>query len=414
MVSRERTPWSDVINRAGSPYNTVSLRRLMLTQFGPAFPRLFAAAVLQEMSFALMVHFPGYLERLGVSEGTFGVLYAAAAATALALRPAFGRVLDLAHRRTVLLFAGLLNAAFVLALMATSAWGLLLWALFLAHRVLQIGLFTAMLTYGADAIVEERRTQGLAVFGITGLVSIAAGGALGDIIINASGFDGLFVASAVAGLGSWALVWTLPLLKILGRSPRRGFFHALMQKDLLPVWWITLSFSCGLETFFTFTRTFVEDRQVGSAGLFFGVYGVVAAATRLAGGKSYDRIPQRPLVMGAIVAYGASLLLMAQAQGLAVFLAAAAVGGLAHGAVFPVLSSSVVHRARASERGSAMSIFTSLFDISLLFSAPLVGGLIEGFSYAVAFSAMGVFLLAGGLVYSLWDRRLASSGAVAA
>lgn len=384
----------------------------MFSQFGQAFPRLFAAAVLQELSFAVMVHFPGYLESLGVSEGTFGFLYAAAAVIALALRPAFGKLLDLTHRRNVLLVVGALNVSFVAGLLMTTVWGPLLWVLFLAHRVMMIGLFTTMLTYGADAIVKERRTQGLAVFGLSGLVSIAMGGVLGDILIDAFGFDGLFFAAAAAGLGSWALVWTLPLLQIRGPSPRRGFFHALVQRNLLPLWWITLSFSAGMETLFTFTRTFVDERQVGSAGLFFGVYGTAAAITRLAGGRSYDRIPQRPLVMVAIVAYGSSLVALGQSNGIALFVTAAALGGVAHGAVFPVLSSSVVDRARASERGSAISIFTSIFDASLLLSAPLVGGLIESFSYNVAFTAMGLFLLLGGLVYLYWDRRMIASGAM--
>jgi predicted MFS family arabinose efflux permease len=384
----------------------------MLTTFGPTFPRLFAAAILQELSFFLMVHFPGYLDDLGVGEGAFGLLYAVGAITALLLRPALGKLLDLTHRRTVLLFAGALNASFILSFVFTSEWGTLLWVLFLAHRVLQIGLFTAMLTYGADAIPERRRTQGLAIFGLSGLIPIALGGVLGDILIDGVGFNGLFVASAAAGFVSWGLVWTFPLLEIRGPGPRRSFFHALAQRSLLPIWWITLSFAIGLETLFTFTRTFVDERQIGSAALFFGVYGLAAAVTRIFGGRSYDRIPQRPLILIAIVSYGLSLVMLGQSQAVPLFMIAAFLGGIGHGAVFPVLSSSVVYRARASERGSAISIFTSIFDVALLLFAPVVGSLIEGFSYTFAFTAMGAFLLVGGFVYSLWDRRMIASGAM--
>jgi predicted MFS family arabinose efflux permease len=384
----------------------------MLTTFGPTFPRLFAAAILQELSFFLMVHFPGYLDGLGVGEGTFGLLYTAGAVAALLLRPALGKLLDLTHRRTVLLFAGALNSAFILSFVLTSEWGPLLWVLFLAHRVLQIGLFTAMLTYGADAIPERRRTQGLAIFGLSGLIPIALGGVLGDILIDGVGFNGLFVASAAAGFVSWGLVWTFPLLEIRGPGPRRSFFHALAQRSLLPIWWITLSFAIGLETLFTFTRTFVDERQIGSAGLFFGVYGIAAAATRIFGGRSYDRIPQRPLVLVAIVSYGLSLVMLGQSQAVPLFVIAAFLGGLGHGAVFPVLSSSVVYRARASERGSAVSIFTSIFDVALLLSAPTVGFMIEGFSYTVAFTTVGALLVVGGLIYSVWDKRMIASGAM--
>lgn len=357
----------------------------------------------------LMVHFPGYLEDLGISEGTFGVLYAASALTALALRPAFGKLLDLTHRRTILLYAGLANVVLVMSLVFANVWGPFLWVVFLTHRVVQIGLFTAILTYAADAIPEERRTQGLAIYGLSGLFPLALAGVLGDLAISVGGFNTLFVASSLMGLASWWVVRGLPQLQLMVRSPRRGFFHAFLQKNLLPIWWITLSFTVGMETVFTFTRTFVSDRNLGSTGLFFAIYGLTAASTRIVGGRSYDRMPVRPMVVAAIAAYGLALLILGQAQTILPFAIGAALAGSSHGAVFPVLSSSVVHRARLSERGSAMSIFTSIFDVALLLSAPLFGGLVESFSYTVAFSTIGAFLLFGGVVYAVWDKRMVAA-----
>ncbi len=380
---------------------------MALAAFGPTFPRLFVAGLLEEISFVLMIHFPGYLDDLGVTESKIGLLYAAAAVLALLMRPALGRLLDLTHRRTVLLFAGAGNIVFMLLMVATTVWGPVLWVIFLAHRVLLISLFTTLLTYGADSIPAKHRTQGLALFGLSGLVPIAIGGVLGDLVIEVAGFDGLFILSAAAMLGSWLTVWTLPVLPILGRRPRRGFWHALAQRDLLPLWWVTLTFSIGMETLFTFTRTYVDERQIGSAGLFFGVYGVTAATTRLFGGSRYDRMPQRPVVVGSILCLSVCLGVMAVAGSAVVLVIAAIAGGMAHGALFPILSSQVVNRARTAERGSAMSIFTSIFDFSLLMAAPLVGAAIDGFDYRVAFGAVSIVIVLGAVVYAIWDRRLA-------
>jgi len=380
-------------------------------RFGPNFGKLFAAALLQEMSFFLLVHFPGYLETLGITESLIGLLYATGAVVALLFRPALGRILDLTHRRTVLLVTGLLNAAVVLALALTTVWGPLLWGLFLVQRVLQIALFTTMLTYGADSIPVKHRTQGLALFGLSGLLPIALGGVVGDVVIEAFGYPGLFVLASAASLTSWLLVWRLPLLPILSHRPRRGFWSALAQRNLLPLWWVTLALAIGMETIFTFTKTFVADRGIGSTGLFFGVYGVTAATMRIAGGRHYDRVPQRPFVTGALLAYGSSLLLLAVAGSSGVIVAAAIAAGLAHGALFPILTSQVVTRARTAERGSAMAIFTSIFDIALLASAPAVGGLIDGFDYRTAFSAVALVLGVGAVVYALWDRWLVASEA---
>jgi predicted MFS family arabinose efflux permease len=381
-------------------------------RYGPNFGKLFAAALLQEVSFILLVHFPGYLDGLGVTESLIGALYAGAAVLGLMARPLLGRVLDLTHRRTVLLVTGLFNAAVILALATTSVWGPLLWVLFLSQRVLQIALFTTMLTYAADSLPIEHRTQGLALFGLSGLLPIALGGVAGDLVINAFGFDALFALSATASVISWLLVWRLPVLPVLGRRPRRGFWASLAQRNLLPLWWVTLFFSIGLETLFTFTRTYVDERQIGSTGLFFGVYGVTAAAMRVLGGRHYDRIPQRLFVVSALVSYGSSLAILAFAGSMPLLIAAAVFAGMAHGAVFPIITSQVVLRARTSERGSAMAIFTSIFDIALLIAAPTVGLLIDGFSYRVAFACVAVALGLGAAVYSVWDRRIVADAAL--
>ena len=384
----------------------------MSTRFGPNFPKLFAAAILQEASFFLLVHLPGYLESLGTTESLIGILYAAGAVLSLLFRPALGRILDLTHRRTVLLVAGILNATVVLSLAVTTVWGPWLWCLFLAQRVLQIALFTTMLTYGADSMPLEHRTQGLALMGLSGLVPIAVGGVAGDLIIDAFGYSALFVTAAMASLGSWLLVWRLPLLPILGHRPRRGFWAAMAQRNLLPLWLATLALSIGMETIFTFTRTFVANRGVGSTGLFFGVYGVTAASMRIFGGRHYDRIPHRPLVGGALLAYGAGLLLLGVAESATMVALAGFAAGLSHGAVFPILTSQVVSRARTAERGSAMAIFTSIFDIALLVAAPAVGFLIDGFSYRLAFGGVAVAVSAGAVLYGWWDHRITSTEAV--
>ncbi|MFV1962173.1 MAG: MFS transporter [Acidimicrobiia bacterium] len=378
-------------------------------RFGPNFPRLLTAALLQEIPFALMIHFPGHLSDLGATEALIGVLYAASAAVSLLLRPLMGRLLDLVHRRTVLLVGGLINVAVIFSLVTADVWGPYLWVLFLAWRTVQITLFTAMLTYGADSIPAERRTQGLAIFGLSGLIPIAIGGYVGDVVIDTFGFDGLFVLAGAIAFVSWLVVRTLPVLPVRGRQPRRSFWAALVQKNMLPLWFVALLFAIGIESLFTFTRTYVDERQIGTTGAFFAAYGIAAVLTRIAGGKFYDRIPHRPLLVGSIAAYGTGLGIMALAGSEISLVLAAIVTGTAHGAVFPLLSSEVVNRARISERGSAMTVFTSLFDIALLLGAPAVGFLIVGFDYLVAFSAAGVTLIVGAVVYGMWDRRMVAA-----
>lgn len=375
------------------------------------FPAVWAVGFFQEVAFFLLVNLPGRFHELGISEAGIGLAYSTSAVTALLLRPWFGRALDVFHRRTILRVGGAASVT-VIALLATiDGAGPLLWVAFIGQRLLGILLFTTLLTYAADSLPPELRTQGLAVFGLSGLIPIATSNLLGDALIRMAGYPAVIAAAAGAGAISWALVWRLPLLPVLGRRPRRSFWAVVAQRDMLPLWWITLMFAMALETLFTFMRTYVDSRQLGGLGLFFGLYGGMAVLTRIFGGNRYDRLPHRLVTVVAILGQAAGLGLVAVAADSLTLAAGAAVLGVAHGAVFPVLSSQVVARARTAERGSAIATFTSIFDIGLVAVAPAVGVLIELAGYDVAFSSVACLLAVGALVYLMWDRRIVEAAA---
>ena len=50
-----------------------------------------------------------------------------------------------------------------------------------------------------------------------------------------------------------------------------------------------------------------------------------------------------------------------------------------------------------------MATFTSIFDLAVLAGVPVVGFLIDGFDYLVAFSVVALALVLGALVYRVWD-----------
>lgn len=371
----------------------------------PPFPTVFAIGFFQEVAFFLLVNLPGRLQQLGISEAGIGIAYSMSALAALLLRPLFGRTLDVVHRRTVLRIAGVLNILAIVVLSLVDAAGPVLWAAFLAQRVLQILLYTTLLTYTADCVPTDIRTLGIAVYGLSGLIPIAVANLVGDPLLANVGYQGLLASSAAVAVASWALVWRLPLLPVLGQRPRRTFWAVVGQADLLPVWWISLMFAMAMETIFVFMRPFIDARRVGSLGVFFAVYGGLAIMTRLAGGR-LTALPSRRVTMTAVGGQALGLVMLGAAFTIPALLAAAALLGAAHGAVFPILSAQVVDRARTAERGSAVSAFTSLFDLGLLLVAPAVGTLIEKFDYGWAFGAVGLVVAMGTGVFVVWDRRL--------
>jgi predicted MFS family arabinose efflux permease len=372
----------------------------------PAFALVWVVGFFQGIGFFLLVNVPGRFLELGIGEGGIGLIYSVAAFIGLALRPLLGRALDVVRRRTVIRVGGIVHVVALVGLLSASTVGVLLVGSFVVARAGQIAIFTATLTYAADTLPAAIRARGLAVFGLSGLIPIALSNLVGDRIISSAGYTGAIAASAVLSLIGWLLVWRLPALPVMGERARRSFWAALAQPDLRMIWFITLVFAMGTETLFSFMRTFVDTHpEMGSLGLFFGVYGTLAVSTRLLAGSRFDRMNARLTAAFGVASVGVGMVLLSSAASTVGFLAAAALGGASHGVVFPVLSAQVIARARTSERGSAVATFTSIFDIAILGLVPVVGFVIDHFGYTEAFLGVGLAMILGAGVYLSWDRH---------
>ena len=165
-------------------------------------------------------------------------------------------------------------------------------------------------------------------------------------------------------------------------------------------------FALGLEALFTFIRTYVDEQEIGSVGFFFLTYGGAAIVVRIASSAGLDRLPQLPLIVVSVAAFALGLVSLGLAASDLEMGGAAVLLGAGHGLLFPVLTALVVTRARDAERGSAMAVFTSLFDLAVLIAAPVTGAIIDWRGYSAAFASLGVFVAVGLVGYVVWDRTL--------
>lgn len=364
------------------------------------------ANLAQGMAFTMFLHFPGFLKELGAEEVQIGLIVGLTAVASIAVRPSVGRAMDVRGRRPVILFGNFVNVA-VLALYLTvnelTAW---LYTVRIVHGFAEALLFTALFTYGADQVPPSRRTEGIALFGISGMLPIALGGVLGDFILARWDFDFFFVV--VLGFGLLSLVLSLPLTEPettgATRHESRSFLTSLTQQDLLPLWWITFVFSLALTAYFTFLKTFVIDTGIGSVGLFFSAYAATAIGLRLFAAWLPDRVGPKRVLFPALASMALGFVVLASATGSGAVAVAGVLCGAGHGYAFPIVMGMVVERAAAADRGSAMAIFTGLFDVGALLGGPAFGAMIRFGSYPIMFLAAGAWMLAGGMAYAWWDR----------
>lgn len=384
------------------------------------FQLCFAANLVQGISFNLFLHFPGFLKDLGADEVQIGLVSSVAFVASILVRPWLGRAMDARGRRPVVILGTVLNIAACALYLTVHGVGPWIFAIRVLHGLAEAMLFTSLFTLAADLVPAARRTQGLALFGVSGMLPISLGGLLGDHLLAESSYAALFVTAT--GFGAVALVLALPLEDVARRRAEversRPFQRVAFQRDLVPLWLIGFVFSVALAAVFIFIKPFVMETGYGTVGLFFTSYTAVALILRVFFGWLPDRVGPRRLLFPALAAIAAGFALLALARSAQEVVWAGLLCGAGHGFTFPILFGMVVTRARDTERGAAMSIFTALFDAGALVGGPLFGrlhgvtlplgeiGSVTG--YVLVYGAAGAVVVGGSLVYALLDRGRSS------
>ncbi len=374
----------------------------------PQFALCFVAHGLQAIAFNLYVPFPKRLNELGASDAVVGAMMSLTGLAAVLVRPPLGRAMDRLGRRTPILVGGVLHVIATALYLNVDRVGAVLVTTRLLHGVAEALLFSALFTFAADYVPASRRTQGLALFGVSGMLPIAIGSGLGDWLAVHHGWSRVFLtASALAAL-SLALSLGLrdaPRQRVAtGASP--GMRSVLRQRELAPIWALGAVFATVLTAFFVFVPRFVQDTGTGSVLRFMGSYSTAALILRIGFGWLPDRVGPRRALVPALGALIVGLLVMAQAASARDVMIAGFLCGLGHGYAFPILSGMVVNRVSDDSRGSALAIFTGLFDLGLLIGGPAFGAIVERAGFAALYALAALAMVIALAIFVRWDARV--------
>lgn len=364
-----------------------------------------AAHFFHALAFNLYLHFPRYLRGLGADELRIGAITGVMAATAIAARPALGAWMDRNGRSRAILLGGIVHVAACLLYLLVSRLGPAVWLIRVVHGVADATLFAALFALAADIVPSSRRIQGIALFGVSGMLPLSLGGLLGDAILARAPFRVLFLtAGAFAALGVLcSLVLRDAKSEASTAAPPRGFVAAIVQPDLLPIWFVGLAFASSIAGPFTFIATFVAKHEVGTVGAFFTAYSIAAIVLRVALGGLPDRVGARRVLLPALFVLAIGEVVLARAGSAASVAIAGLLCGAGHGFAFPILCALVVARARDAERGTALAIFTALFDGGLLLGAPALGAVARAFGYRPMFLVAAGTVAVATAVFAVWD-----------
>ena len=238
---------------------------------------VFVANFLHSLAWFGYLHLPGFLAERGADELTIGRVVGTTAAAAVSVRPLVGRWLDVRGRRVLARWGSALHLGVTLAYLGVDEVGPLLLLVRALHGVAQGMLFATLFTIAADVVPSSRRTEGIALFGVSGLLPMSLAGVIGDAILARADYFELFAATAFAAALGGVMTWTLadsrPLVKAGGPEPR-SFLATAMVPVLRPLWLLSFAFALAIASYYTFLRTFVDFAGVGSMGLFYGGFAI--------------------------------------------------------------------------------------------------------------------------------------------
>ena len=377
------------------------------------FAIVFAASLATELSNSLLVHFPGFLLGLGANEARIGTIVALAGVASIGARPWVGRVMDRHSRRVVIRWGTVLSAAATLAYAFVDEIGPLVMVARLLQGLGQAMTATAFWTYISDRFPAEKRAQGVALFGISGLIPLAVGPGLGDLLLGSAGYDGLFFLASGLALLAFSMTLSLEKTGVHHGATPTGFWAVLRLTHMVPVWLGTFALSLGFTAAFVFVKTYVTTSGLGTVGPFFLAYGSTAILWRLGFAWVPDRVGPARMITPALLLYALGMTILGIGGSQPVLALAGLAAGLGHGIGYPVMLALSTLRTTLGDRGAATAIFTAIFDLGLIGMAPVLGLTISLFGYRSMFWATAATIVTGLIVVRRLDLKAGSATAPA-
>jgi MFS family permease len=351
------------------------------------------------MSVTLFFIFPLFFEQFHASKTQIGLIMGIHSLTAIFIRPVFGRIIDIKGRKKISLFGiGFLIAVLPLFHLIGDA-GVLPLALRALGGIGWGISMTAAMTICSDLAPVSRLAQSMGIIGVAGLLSVALGPLLAEEIVRQFGFAGLYNTSLLFLLISFAcLALTKEVIKPNHKRQLRKpdllnnvALYSVFLIFLLPVFHGAIR---GAVVFFI--ALFGKSIPLDRVGPFFVAFSLSAILTRLILGDLSDRYGRKQILFPSVCIISLNLIFLSQVQSSGMFVLAGFIGGFGQGMIFPALSTYVIDILGQENKGFAISLYLTFFDVGMGLGSPLFGWISDLYGYRSMYLIAGLtFFLAG-------------------
>jgi MFS family permease len=372
---------------------------------------LTSAQGLNYCGFFAFFQFPLFIKSLGGREQDIGLMMGASAVAATFLIPWIAELTTRSDRRAIMLIGTACTLLASLGCLALTAPNGAMLSLLVLRGFAFAVYSNASGAYLAEILPVSERSRWLGMnFGFN-QIAIALGPAIAEFAMHSFGFAALFWTA-----GAFLLVGTGLLTFVTARpAPNAGaplhwarvgvdFLVELGTRRFRYLYLTLLMMACGLGSVFTFTATFVTGLGL-SSGLFFLLYALVNAGSRMGGGSLSDRYGRAIVVIPTLSLFAVGLLVYSFTTGLTTMVAAALTIGLGFGMSNPAILAQLLDRAAPGRQARAIGGFNFCYQLGALCATPLYGVAAQHLGYRVMWwIACGTAVLAT-VIYALAEGR---------
>ena len=338
---------------------------------------------------------PLYIVDLGGSEARIGWIMGVYSLAAFIFLPVVGRWVERVGVKPFQLLGG------ATGLVASASFAFLteISPLFSMLRFLQgfgySAFFVSNLTLIAKIAPPRHRAETVGIFGISGLLTMGLAPALGELVIQAYGYQVFFLFAACFSLGGLVVVGLLKAPKApevvptaaeeQGRISRAIIFFPLL---------ISVIFGICHGTLYAFFPPFAKGvGGVTRVGGFYLAYAGAAIGIRVLGRRWADAWGRWQMVIPALLLFSlGTFLLLWPGPSRALFW----VGGLtgsAHGVLYPTLAALLVDHVEPGRRGRVLGLFSSAIVLGTCLGPMSMGLVAEWIGYEGMFGVTGLLPL---------------------
>jgi MFS family permease len=356
------------------------------------------------LSSAMFYFLPLFLDQFHPSKSRVGLIMGIHSVASIMIRPLFGRILDKRGGRKVTMAGILVMIAVIPGFYLVESAGI--FTIFL--RVLNgIGwgiATTAILAICSEMSPPDRMAQSLGIIGAAGIVPGAIGPAMAEEILRRYGFNAVFTSALITLVAAFCCIIPIKeasLNKVHNKIKLTGSYAAYPILILLIIAAMPIAHGAARGTVLNFIVLFGASAGFSRVGPFFAAFSIAAILTRLGLGDLSDRYGRKRMVLPTAILIGLDLFWIAGVHSYWGFVMCGFVAGLGQGFMFPALSTYVIDFLGRGNKGLALGLYLSLYDIGMGLGSPVFGWISDIMGYRQMYVVAGCLIILLSLVFSI-------------